>query len=99
MSVQSLIYLGGSCCGIICSANELIVWVFDDELVDEIGNADEDQDTVDEIRRDGYFAEGLLLMHHVNDAGQEKHVDHRTEASTVSNYISDLEQNKHQEHQ
>ena len=84
--MQSVIFLSGNC-GI---TNELIVWVLDNELVDEIGNADEDQNTVDEIGRDGYFAEGLLLMHHVDHAGQEKHVDHRAEASTVSNDISNL---------
>ena len=82
-------------CGVI-SANKGVVRIFDNELVDEVGDADQDQNAVNEVRRDWHASERLFLMHHVDDARQEEHVDHRAEATTVSDDISDLQKYHHQ---
>jgi hypothetical protein len=65
-------------------------------LVNEVGDADQDQNAVNDVRPDWHASERLFLMQHVDDARQEEHVDHRTEATTVSDDISDLQEYHHQ---
>ena len=44
------------------------------------------------IRPEWYSTLSLLLVHHPNATGEEEHVDHTAETSSVANDITDLKQ-------